>query len=361
MVSTLGGVISAAAAMRAGITRPGSLAFQQVLDEGAVAEKLTGHPIRHVTDGYYFIGRWCRLAHAALRDLERYSPMVELTDAATWRDTGLLLVVGDALEERYTVRDAVDDEYLQSRYVSRLTRLLRWPVPTRQVRLVRRGRCGGAEALRLASHGIEQGEYRRAIIVAADSFVEPTSLEWLLRRGELALLGYPVGISAGEAGAAVLVESEASARQRRARVEAVLESVQLEVSESDEPGAGELGRALSTAVDRALRASGTPLPFDGDIFCDLNGTEACAFDFGLMLACLGQQRIGPDVQWHSPCAFLGDAGAATGVVALCMGVRALVRGYARVHRVLTTNRDPGGVVSVALLGDTEARAGESHE
>jgi hypothetical protein len=256
MVSALGGVTSAAAAMRAGITRPRPLAFQQVLDEGAVPEALTGHPVRHVTDGYYFLGRWCRLAHAALRDLERYSPGVELTDAATWRDTGLLVVVGDALDERYTVRDAVDDEYLQSRYVSRLTKLL--------------------------------------------------------------------------------------------------ESVQLERSASDKPGAGELGRALATAVDRALRASSRPLPFDGDIFCDLNGTEACAFDFGLMLSALGHERIAADVQWHSPCAFLGDAGAATGVVSLCMAVRSLVRGYARGFRVLTTNRDQGGVVGAALLGAARA-------
>src|SRR6187401_2484862 len=169
LASSLGDVTRAAAAMRAGLSRPCPLSFQQVLDEGAVAEGLSGHPVRHLTDGYYFLGRWCRLAHAALRDLERYSPAIALTDTAAWRDTVLIIVVGDSLEERYMVRGSVGDDDLQSRYVSRLTTLLGWPVPKEQVRLVRSGRCGGAEALQLASSGIGQREFQRAIIVVADS------------------------------------------------------------------------------------------------------------------------------------------------------------------------------------------------
>ncbi len=70
MTSSMGGVVTACAAARAGMQRAGPLAEVQVHDLDLFESvPIQGHPVRGVTEGYQGMGRLLRLADEALLDL----------------------------------------------------------------------------------------------------------------------------------------------------------------------------------------------------------------------------------------------------------------------------------------------------
>jgi 3-oxoacyl-[acyl-carrier-protein] synthase-1 len=350
LATSVGDAAVGAAAIRAGISRPSPLDFEQP-GGGDAPESLIGHPVRGLTDGTYLYGRWVRLAHAALVDLASRGV---LGSRARWDRTAMIVAVPDHLEERYPRPEAVTDEELATAYVGRLLALLGWPLAPGRVSLVRRGQVGPIEALQNARALLSSG-HDRVIVLAADTFVESPTLAWLHERGRLKTPDNPVGVAAGEAAAAVMLEAPRSADDPRAptspsRALAVLDSTELET----EPGFDArrdrgLGRAMSAATERALRRAGATLPFAGDLYVDLDGEEGRAYDFGVMLTRLGPGVLAPGARTRLPAVALGHTGAAGAAVGLVLGVRSLVRGYAVTERVLVVARDGGGHVGAASL------------
>jgi 3-oxoacyl-[acyl-carrier-protein] synthase-1 len=348
MSSSVGGAIGGAAAIRAGLSRPGPLVFEQP-GGGDVPEPLTGHPVSGVTDGTFCYGRWIRLAHAALLDLARGGV---LEDPRRWSRTALVVAVPDHLHERYPRPDAMTDQELSTAYVGRLLGLLGWPVAPARTTLVRRGHAGPLEALQAAEALLASG-HERVIVLAADTFVESPTLAWLHAQGRLKTPDNPVGVMAGEAAAAVLIEAPGFAPLASitgAPTLAILASVVLEAETGfDARRDRGLGRAVSAAAEHALRRAGARLPFSGDLYVDLDGKEGRAYDFGVMLSHLGPTLLGPRHRARFPAVALGHTGAAAAAVAVVLGVRSLVRGYARSEHVLVTARDGGGHTGAACL------------
>lgn len=350
MACSLGGVTAASAAIRAGITRPSPLEYHPLLSDGPEPAFVTGHPVRGLTEGYSFVGRWIRLAHAALLDLARYAALPDGRNRTFWSRTALIAAVPDDIEERFPAREPIDDEYILVKYLAKVVSFLAWPIERGRMQISRRGHAGGVDGLRLAMEGIVRGSFDRVVVLAADSFLEPTSLDWLSQRHRLKTPDHPTGLIPGEAGACFVVESERAALHRQGRAEAALESaIVLEERGFDENSGQRLGPALGRAVEGALRGSSARLPFEGDVLCDLNGNEHRANDFGAMLARLGPGVIGGGARVRAPCAELGDTGAASGAVAVCLAVRSLTRRYAREPTVLITSRNDDGNVGAACL------------
>lgn len=348
MSSSVGGAIGGAAAIRAGLSRPGPLSFEQP-GGGDVPEPLTGHPVSGVTDGTFCYGRWIRLAHAALLDLARGGA---LDDPGRWARTGVVVAVPDHLDERYPRAHAMTDAELSAAYVGRLLQLLGWPVTPARTRLVRRGHAGPLEALQVAETLLASGE-ERVIVLAADTFVESPTLAWLHAQGRLKTPDNPVGVIPGEAAAAVMIEAPASASLGSitgAPALAILAAVTLEAEAGfDARRDRGLGRAVSVAAEHALRRAGARLPFSGDVYVDLDGEEGRAYDFGVMLSRLAPALLGPRYRTRFPAVALGHTGAAAAAVAVVLGVRSLVRDYARSEHVLVTARDGGGHTGAACL------------
>lgn len=360
MASALGGAATAAAAVRAGITRPRPLAAAPLAGTGPEPEALSGHPAEGLTDGYYFTGRWCRLAHAALQDLAGYAGLPAARETRFWERTGLVVAIPDFIEERYLTKAIVDDDYLLRSYVMKVVRLLGWPLAPASVQLVRRGQAGVVDGLRRARADLTAGTFDRAIVLGADSFVESTSLRWLGERGRLRTPDRATGTIPGEAAACCLVESEAIARARQTRVEAVLESAVVASERNfDREGGRGLGLALGRACEEALRASGAALPYDGDLVCDLNGTDGAALDYGTMLTRLVSRVVSPSAPLRSACVQLGETGAASAAISVCVAVRSLARGYARSPTVVVTARGDDGDVGAACFSGA-GREGVAH-
>jgi len=364
MASALGGAVTGTAALRAGLTRPRPLVTAAPLPGiGPEPEALSGHPVAGLTDGYYFTGRWIRLAHAALQDLADYAGLREAREARFWDRTELVVAVPDFIDERYLTDAITDDDYLWRAYVMKVVGLVGWPLARPSVQLIRCGQAGIVEGLRRARVDLAAGAFDRAIVLGADSFVESTSVRWLGERGRLRTPDRATGAIPGEAAACCLVESETSARARRARIEAVLESAAVASERSfDREGGRGLGPALGRACEEALRTSGGTLPHDGDLVCDLNGTDGFAMDYGTMLTRLVSRVVSPSAPLRAPAVQLGETGAASGAISVCVAVRSLSRGYARSPLVVVTSRGDDGDVGAACfsraVGEGRARPPE---
>ena len=182
------------------------------------------------------------------------------------------------------------------------------------------------------------------IVACADSLCDTTRLKELMLDGRLKAPDNPYGIMAGEAGGAVLLERETSARLRKAPILAAITAwgcaVEPNAWPDDKPSKA-LG--LTSAFHQAF----SKLDDQGaSVFCvitDENGERARALEWALTAG-----RIFPDSQeerpLRHPALLTGDAGGAMSAVVLA---DALVR--------LMMSTPPAGRVTLAVSDDEGGR------
>src|SRR3954469_2360875 len=103
MISSVGhDVVTACAAIRAGMARPAPLVGMGLLDlESGELVPVIGHPIRGATDGFYMVGRWVRLAQEAVEDLLRGAQLPPADARDFWQGCHLILVTPTLQPERF--------------------------------------------------------------------------------------------------------------------------------------------------------------------------------------------------------------------------------------------------------------------
>ncbi|AKQ67237.1 hypothetical protein A176_004149 [Myxococcus hansupus] len=195
---------------------------------------------------------------------------------------------------------------------------------------------------------MRHGRLQRVLIVAADSLLAPGVLEQLGAQRRLKFEGQPVGLTPGEAGVCLLLELESSARKRNAPPQARLAGVATAQEENHrESGSTTTGTGLAKCIHQVLDLLPEPASFGGDIYADLNGEEWRAREWGYASVRIEQRMKAPEV--HVPCAHVGDTGAASGALGICMALHALARGHARAgHALVLSSSERGQVGSVCL-------------
>jgi 3-oxoacyl-[acyl-carrier-protein] synthase-1 len=345
IVSSVGlDVETSCAAIRAKMSRPAPLVGTGVLD-GASGQLIpvVGHPLRGVSDGFSSIGLWVRLAHGAIADAIRYGAVPPEADRRFWEQCHMMLVVPAMDPGRFSFVDEEDPNPapVLSAYLESLLALTGLPVRREHVQTFSAGHTGVAQALTLAAEEMASGRLERCLIVAVDSYVEAGAIDWLASRGRLKSGDNPVGLSPGEGASAVLVESAQAARNRGARVEAWVRSVNI----TDSPGDDDASLDHFLLADALAAALPPDRPYRGGIITDANGEAWRAQQLGHALTRLGGQLGDFDVLY--PAASLGDTGAAAAAIGLCMAARAFRRRYARSNNMvvlsLSDRRQASGI------------------
>lgn len=336
------------AAIRAGIARPRELPSMVVLDTETCEESLVvGHPVEGYSEGFALAGAWVRLALGCLDDLARSASLPAPEDATFWARTGLLVVTPAHLVRRFG-EGADDDAALRAAYLERLLELWGRPIPPASAALVSGGKAGVVVAVEQARAALTGQVADRVIVLAADSYLDDLSLSWLSEAARLKSEENPVGLAPGEAAAAFLLELEPAARRRRARVEAFVSSVAAAREErAFLAGETSQGEALGDAIRRCLLEAGGGSAFDGDLVSDLTGEAWRANE----LACATVRALDlvRGARWVHPASSLGDTGAASGVISVCVAARALARGYARGRRALVVASSEDGLVGAVQV------------
>lgn len=348
MVSTVGhDVVSACAALRAGMTRPAPLDFQVASSDDLAVEAVTGHPLTGVTEGFSGLGLHVHLASLALRDLLDYGRL-DATDAHFWRDTALW--VGTSPPR---VTEEEDGEALQrlldARLCAELVRRVGLAIPSNHQRLMPRGHTSVLSAVAEAAEALAHGRIRRALVLGVDSLVGEDELQWLAFHRKLKTPERPVGLMPGEAAAALLLESETEARRRQAVPAGLLTAVEV----LEHPGAAR-DEPLGLPLARVIEATVSQAPRLHAIYGDLNGEEWRARHWGTALVRLSQRPSFQGARRSWPATSLGDTGAASGAILLALACRTFLRNPASGDTALVWSQADSGAVASALVRRADA-------
>lgn len=349
MITSVGrDTATACASIRAGITRPQEIPSFPLLDEDTCEElALVGHPIESFSEGFAALGVWLRLGLACLDQLAEAPDLPGPEDAKFWGRTGLLVVTPALLAERFGP-EAADPTGLERSYLDRLIGQSRRPFARDFSAVVPAGHTGAIAALIEARKLLASRELDRVIILGADSFLDDLTLDHLAEANRLKTPANPAGFAPGEAAACLLLEDLSAATRRGATVRALVSAARLADEERTlASGLLSRGEALARALDGCLADDGEVGLFADDLVADLNGEAWRAQELATALVRVRRSWGAPRSVY--PAASVGETGAASGPLSLCVGVRAIERGYSRGSRVLVTTSSEDGQVGAALL------------
>ncbi|MCP3169257.1 hypothetical protein [Myxococcus qinghaiensis] len=229
-------------------------------------------------------------------------------------------------------------------------RLLELPVLPHQVWALASGHCGMAEAIKLAERELSARRLNRIIVLGADSYVDPLSLDWLAQRRRLKTPTRQTGTVPGEAGACVLLESEVSARTRGAMIGGLVEATGLGVrADGKRPPPTTMGRALAEMVKNALPGPQDEQSFEGELLLDLNGEDWKAQVWGYAQVLLAEYLDLGRLRVVLPCESLGEIGAASGPASVCLAVGGFLRMRAPGDDAMSCSISDSGQVAAVRL------------
>jgi 3-oxoacyl-[acyl-carrier-protein] synthase-1 len=350
MVSPVGRSAPAScAAIRAGIARPRRVSYFQALDEEKQEEvPVTGYPVRGYTEGFNMVGRWLRLARGAVQDLLGLSGLQEEKDSRFWQKTGLITVAPRPNDARFQNEGGEGETALREAFLAPLYNAIGLPLSQRNLHAMGVGHAGTAMAVQRSLEWVVREGLERVLIVAVDSYLDPLTLQWLAASRRLKTEAVPTGLSPGEAGVCLLLETPPSAAQRGVAAPVLVSGVatgqEANSFLSRKPNTGvALASCIQEALDQALPQQG----FAGDVYSDLNGETWRAMEWGSALVRLAGRVAEPRL--HLPCVSVGDVGAASGALATCLAVHELSRGHVRTNHALVVSSSDGGEVGCLSL------------
>lgn len=348
LASSLGtNVKDACAAHRAGINRPSEVTHFDILDESdGTMIKLMGYPALSLTEGFYLVGRWIRLAHAAVADLLQYAKL-NIDEYNYWQKTGVIVLLPQ-IDDRYQPEEVPEHEYFLEHYVAKLLELCQLPISNEHRWIVDKGHAGTPYALELIPFLMEEQKLERILVIGADSYMEPSILEWLAFKQRLKTPENAMGLRPGEAGACVLIER--GNINTSAPIQAkILACATHQETNDDFVETKCQGVALAQAIENTINTYSINKPFRGDLLSDINGEAWRAKELGSAIVKLGQKQIHSDVRLSAPTEIFGETGVASGLIAMEVSCRAFIRGYAYDNYTLISSSSENREVGCCLL------------
>lgn len=353
MASAFGPLLSSCAALRAGIAGASKAPDFECFHPGdEEPQPVMVMALPAATFGFSGAGRLTAIAGEVLRDLGSRADLARLG-----RDAPFFLALPDPRERGIDDLAADEDparrvDALGGRVLAQCLRNLdlQWRGPQR---FFGGGHAGFTAALGAAMQELARGAARACVVAGIDSLVEDPTLEMLLDQGRLKTGDNPVGFTPGEAGAALVLTSDAAAAPGAEPTPVFLRAVE-SGHEPNHRGMEALpdGRALGRCGIAALggRAQGD-VPF---VIADHNGEAYRAAEWGAAQMHLrAHDEAWKDLIAWFPAAGFGDVGAASGAVAACVAVRSMQHGYAPSRACLilcSADQGERGAILLRALG-----------
>lgn len=346
--TSLGDIVTAAAAWRSGLTRPRVLSDISVQDDESVdAPEYVGHPAADFTEGFEAAGRWVLLGAAALQDMVRWHPL----RTAMFQDATLLFALPLLAPQPAEDADEADAFLeLETEYrnvlLPRIGELTGTAIALCDSEYTFGGRIGLFRAIRDAIEKLQAGSCRRCIVAAIDSRLSLETLGELLESGQLKGAGNSVGLEPGEAAVFLCLEPVSPGQVNSSNV---LLHVPFMVREPlhkqrTRPTGQGLSEVIAQAMSGTIAAAGK-----GEVYIDLSGETLRAEMWSLAVARLGSSYGVRDWPVRAPAESFGDTGAASGALSIALACRAYTRGYANSHRALVLCATEAGECAATLV------------
>jgi 3-oxoacyl-[acyl-carrier-protein] synthase-1 len=318
----------ACAAIRAGISHPMATGEIAVADDDTMElVPLPGHPVPAVTEGFFRQGRWLRLAVECLADLS--ATRGRSAPALLQESRCHVIVVTRPMTPELV---GVDDGTPAPEVLHRLTRQLhaglvaelRTPIRAEGFTVLAAGHAGLAWGVTQAATWLGGGTCDAVLLLAVDSWFDPVLLGDAMEAGNLKIEGAATGLSPGEAAVALVLEPGARAKAQQHEVLGSLSAVATAVPAAANP-AEPIGIAVVECIEQVIAQAGVP-GFAGDVFLDLTGEEWRALAWGHALVRL-HDKLGA-IRVHTPAGSVGDVGAASGALGVCLAIESQRRRWA---------------------------------
>ncbi|MFP2958753.1 hypothetical protein ACLEPN_13120 [Myxococcus sp. 1LA] len=351
MASSLGALVPASAAFRAGMSWPSAAPDFEVFLKGDEApSSVTVHAAGEATLGFSGVGRLVALLAEALVDLG-----TRVDVKALGPGVGLYLVLPDPEARGFTTgKDPSEEDpddarerigLLVDRLVKGTWQALGWPAWRGPVRAFPTGNVAFAQALAAAGEDLRTSKVERALCCAVDSLISPETLTLLHQQQRLKTPGRPTGLMAGEAAVALLLTREEPAESSMAVVRVAQGRDAAPLDGEQPPDGQELARQVLAALGPLGHDAPAPL-----MVSDHDGQYARAFEWGMLQVRLRETdaRFERGEVWM-PAKSFGHTGVASGAVATALVSRALARGYAPTSSVLVPSSAEAGERAVIHL------------
>jgi 3-oxoacyl-[acyl-carrier-protein] synthase I len=210
------------------------------------------------------------------------------------------------------------------------------------------GSVSGFAALSAAQQMLAAGQAKACVICAVDSLVDARALNWLDREGRLKMAENSDGVIPGEAAAVMLVTSDARQASSLMVRGIGLAEEQATVLNDDAMFAD----GMTAAARQALTEAQVTMHDVAFRMSDVAG-ESYAFEELVLTQCrlLRPSRETQDL-WH-PAAFVGDCGAAMGLIQLAWVEQAYYRRYAPGSIALLHASTPSGARAAVVVSAEE--------
>lgn len=368
LVSALGtDVVTACAAVRAGISRPSPLDHYK--GGGSTQQRggipLSGHAAAGITHGFIGNIRLLRMLVAALKALrsERASEGLESARAGvylsypdplrTW--SGTAAVVDDAERQERSEEAAraprADAQGTATELVHRSLDICELPRTWRLHTVEICGHAGLGRCMQSASDALRTGQIDRAIVIGVDSLLDVDTLLWLEAAARLRTPERAAGLIPGEACGALLLETARAAAKRGVSPYCTIE----QIASAEEPAhllnaGASTGAATAHLIHQALQSTQDTAAAPVWLFSDHNGENARANEWGNALFHLTRIHSAPiDPTVWFPAIHFGETAAASAAIAICMATAAWARGYHPAARAVISSISDGPARSSITL------------
>lgn len=222
-----------------------------------------------------------------------------------------------------------------------------------EVETISYGHSAGLMAIEEGCRKIRSGSTDFCLIGGVDSYMTPTTLEWLDYQGHLRSETNKWGFTPGEAaGFCLLASAQVVERYSLHVLGSVLEAVTARERNLIHTDTVCTGEGLTSAFKQVLQvitgADQNPTAKIDQTLCDMNGERYRADEYGFTMARVSEYFVDA-TDFLTPADCWGDVGAASGPLFVTLAVASGLRGYAKGPFTLVWTSSEGGERSAALL------------
>ncbi|WP_224363406.1 hypothetical protein [Hyalangium versicolor] len=349
LASSLGPLIPACAAFRAGVARPSEAPDAETFFPGDEEPGTVSiHALPAATFGFSGVGRLIALFTEALADLATREDLGALDAQA-----GLYVALPDPQERGFTTGKEPDDEdpetpeervaALGARVVEGAFSASGQPWRGTPARLFHGGNAAFAQALAAAGEDLEHRRVTAALVCAVDSLASPETLNFLRDEGLLKTEDHPTGLIPGEAAVALLLSPASASRKAEQSTPVFLRSVALDAD--PHPLGAERPTDAQPLADCVISALGplAPQAHPPLLVSDHDGQHWRGHEWGMLQVQLHsrEQRLAESSAWM-PAQSFGHTGVASGGLGAAVALRAFHRGYAPAPSIIVLSSSDTG-------------------
>jgi len=321
--------------IRAGISRFSDLNHVETLNLDQIeSDKAVGSPVAGITDGYSGYSRWFKMLKYAIDDAKQSFTWFNEQENESWETCGVYILLPDLANERYLYDPVTDADSFKKMFLDRLLEYIHPSLKFENSQIFIEGNTGLAASLFFTDEFISKRKISNIIILSVDSFIDASSINWILKQNRLKNDEQKNGMIPGEAASLLLIDFNNEGRALGKINDVSIESTGVEdiITERDN------GNTLAECIRKTIDDRDF---FFGDIYNDNSGEIWKSHEYWMAKTLL-QSGLHDDCREFQVAESLGDTGAASASIAVISAIQSFEYNYSKTNEALVISQSDEG-------------------